>query len=301
MENLHSKLESTHLKRVSDGVWASSDAAQFVLNAFRTQVQNGTLPMSEGLVPFYTFDPAKLQPAPEAAFKVGDWERYESYVLDVIRSSTGMDVTWEGPGTPIELRMTGCCQHECPGPILVGIISGPPPFPPSGYGGGCGGGKCVMGPMPGGFPGFALPPCALPQMPQMPPLSKPIQNQPPKTPLQTEKVQAAPAAKTRAPGEAHLTSLKIDGHFGLTASLSEATSTETLQQTATPPPSCAGAPTVSAKQSCAAAASNRPDNVKAEKVDPCAGDAKAGTPTKADQTPTSACPCPATDCPSDGK
>src|SRR5271169_3533476 len=105
METLRGKLEATQRKRASDNAWAALDAAQFVLGEFRRQVQAETLNVSPSLVPFYVFDPSGLQPPADSTFKIEDWEQRQADVLGVIRSSTGMAVSWAGRGKPIELRV----------------------------------------------------------------------------------------------------------------------------------------------------------------------------------------------------
>jgi hypothetical protein len=104
MEALCCNLETARRKRASDAEWAAMDAAYFVLGAFRDQVRAGLLGMSEGPDPRYIFDPCVLAP-PTEAFKVADWARHHGYVLGLIRRTTGMRVTWEGPGTPIVLDL----------------------------------------------------------------------------------------------------------------------------------------------------------------------------------------------------
>jgi hypothetical protein len=105
METLCDKLEATRRKRASDNIWAALDAASFVLAEFRRQAQAGALPISESLVPFYVFDPAGLRPPEGSIFKTEDWEQRQTEVLEVLRGSTGMAVSWAGRGKPIELRV----------------------------------------------------------------------------------------------------------------------------------------------------------------------------------------------------
>ena len=105
MDGLQNKLKATQRKRASDAVWAAHDAAQFVLNEFRKQVQAGSLPVSEGTDPYYTFQVTDLVVPANATFKPSDWSRQKDYVMNIMTSSTGMKVTWAGEGSPIELRV----------------------------------------------------------------------------------------------------------------------------------------------------------------------------------------------------
>jgi len=106
MELLQSNLKAVQLKRKSDAVWRAHDSANHVLSAFRAQVEAGSLQLSECSA-CYTFNPRVLSPPKGATFEAHDWQadpKSVAYVLDVIRTSTGMRVEWS-PGTLILLYL----------------------------------------------------------------------------------------------------------------------------------------------------------------------------------------------------
>lgn len=211
METLHDKLKATHLKRVSDSVWGASGAAQYILQQFRNRVKEGTLGLSDGTTPHYVFDPYQIQPPAGATFEIASWERYQDYVLDVIRSSTGMTVTWPGPGLPIELHMSGACSREpdgSPAGVLLFVDDGS-----SGLLGSDGGpfGNGLLGApfLTNAMNALSASPVGSPECNKIPPSAGSCHQTPSAKPQKGGR-------KQRAPGGEFGGSLRINGRFDIT-------------------------------------------------------------------------------------
>jgi hypothetical protein len=303
MENLHKKLAVTHHKRVSDGVWAAADAAHFVLGEFRLQVANNTLEMSAGLVPHFVFNPYALTLLPDSGFAISDWERQRAFVLDVIRESTGMHITWAGPGSPIELHLRpATCPVTGPEskPFIIGILGSDPSCTEwvclrecdgcheheCGSGSGCGCGSncsCSCGSAqhetkpepPKCSPGHATTapaPTAHPKEEPEGSKKKAKKEQQPSAAEIGRIMEALGGVTSGAMNTEH--SLKINGQFGLVATLANRSMPIESAQTPsagaaklTPPRETAGPST----PPCVASptpVSSRPDNVAAEVVCP---------------------------------
>src|SRR4051812_8847583 len=80
--------------------WSGYDAAVTLLAEFRKKLEADTLDMVGDLDPFYVFDPYA---AGSAGINV--WERQSDLVLSMMRLTTDLVVSWQGPGHKICLHL----------------------------------------------------------------------------------------------------------------------------------------------------------------------------------------------------
>ena len=105
MENLQSRLKKAQEKALSETTWSAFDAATLVLNDFREKVRTNSLAIvNDGVYPRYEFSINDVVLPKDSKIQLSNWLLHKDYVLNIIRTSTGMDANCCWPGPVIELR-----------------------------------------------------------------------------------------------------------------------------------------------------------------------------------------------------